>query len=225
MSKGRMNLSKRQGEKYNLVEKEEEEEVSMLMVCHPTEVINKNLRYSDTGCSNHMCGDKSAFSNLDESYHDNVKFGDNLRISVMGKRKVTIQTKESAIQTISNVLFVPDLKTNLLSIDQLQEKRYEISIKDGVCRIQDENLGLIAEVNMTTNRMFPLYLHNTHHSCFTAKLKDEAWLWHFRYRHLNFGGLSTLQQNNMVTYFPQITAPTEVCKECVVSKQHHKTMF
>ncbi|RVW90346.1 Retrovirus-related Pol polyprotein from transposon TNT 1-94 [Vitis vinifera] len=47
-------------------------------------------------------------------------------------------------------------KNHLLSVGQLQEKGYEIFIKDGVCRIQDEKLGLIAQVNMTTNRMFPL---------------------------------------------------------------------
>jgi len=66
------------------------------------------------------------------------------------------------------------LKTNLLSIGQLQEKGYDISIKDGVCKIQDEKLGLIAQVGMTPNRMFPLYLHTITNSCFTARLKDES---------------------------------------------------
>ena len=105
---------------------------------------------------------------------------------------------------------------------QLQEKGYEIFIKDGVCQIQDAKLGLIAQVNMTANRMFPLYLHNTAHSCLSTKLEDEAWLWHFRYGHLNFGGLKTLQQKGMVTGLPQITASSQVCEECVVSKQHRK---
>ena len=73
---------------------------------------------------------------------------------------------------------------------------------------------------MTTNRMFPLYLHNTAHLYFLAKLKDEAWLWHFCYGHLNFGGLKTLQQKNMVTGLPQITVSSQFCEECVVSKQH-----
>ena len=50
-------------------------------------------------------------------------------------------------------------------------------IKDGVCPIQDEKLGLIAQVNMTMNRMFPLYLHKTTRKCFLTKLKKEAWLW------------------------------------------------
>ena len=106
---------------------------------------------------------------------------------------------------------MPDLKTNLLSVGQLQEKRYEIFIKDGVCQIQDAKLGIIAQVNMTVNCTFPLYLHNTIHLCFLEKLKYEAWLWHFCYGHLNFGELKTLQQKNMVTGLPQITVSSNSC--------------
>lgn len=95
-----------------------------------------------------------------------------------------------------------------------------MSIKDGVCRVRNAKLGLIALVKMRANRMFPLYLQNLTHSCFSTKSKDVGWLWHFRYGHLNFGGLKTLQQKNMVAGLPQITTPSEVCEECVVSKQH-----
>ena len=176
--------------------------------------------YLDTGCNNHMHGENEAFSDLDESFCNSIKFGDNSIISIMGKGKVTIQTKGNSTHTIANVLFVPDLKTNFLSVGQLQEKGYEIFIKDGVCQIQDAKLGLIAQVKMTANRMFPLYLHNTAHLCFLEKLKDEAWLWHFHYGNLNFGGLRTLQQKSMVTRLPQITTSSQFCEECVVSKQH-----
>ena len=176
------------------------------MVCHAKEETYNNLWYLDTGCSNHMCGDKSTFSDLDEPFRDSVKFGDNSRVSVMGKGKVTIQTKGNFVQTIFNVLFVLDWRTNLLSVGQLQEKGYEISIKDGVCRIEDAKLGLIAQINMTANRLFPIYLHNTTLSCFSTRLKEEAWLWHFRYGHLNFGGLKTLQQKNMVIGLPEFSS-------------------
>ena len=77
------------------------------MACYAGEEVNTNLWYLDTGCSSHMCGDKSAFSTLDESFRDNVKFGDNSKVSVMGKGQVTIQTKGNITQTIFNVLFVP----------------------------------------------------------------------------------------------------------------------
>lgn len=62
-----------------------------------------------------------------------MKFGNNSRISVMGKRQATILTKSTLAQTMSSILSVSDLKTNLLSIGQLQEKGYEITIKNGVC--------------------------------------------------------------------------------------------
>ncbi|KAF7154611.1 hypothetical protein RHSIM_Rhsim01G0080600 [Rhododendron simsii] len=219
-SECRTNLNRQSGERTNFAEKEEE--VSLLMVCHVKEETPQNMWYLDTGCSNHMCGDKKLFSNLDESFRNTVKFGDNSTVAVMGKGSVTIQPKGNLTHTISNVLFVPNLKTNLLSVGQLQEKGYEISIKGGVCQIQDAKLGLIAQVNMMANHMFPLHLHNTNHSCFSANVRDAAWLWHFGYGHLNFGGLKTLQHKNMVIGLPQIAAPSGVCEECVVSKQHQQ---
>jgi hypothetical protein len=87
-----------------------------------------------------MCGEKETFSSLDESFRSSVKFGDNSKISVMGKGKVTIQTKGNSTHIIANVLFVPNLKTNLLSVGQLQEKRYEIfyqrwSMSDSRCKV------------------------------------------------------------------------------------------
>ncbi|GKV41367.1 hypothetical protein SLEP1_g48909 [Rubroshorea leprosula] len=140
------------------------------------------------------CGDKSTFANLDESCQDKVKFGDNSTIAVKGRGQVTIRAKDNSIQTISNVLYVPDLKSNLLSLGQLQEKGYEILIKDGVCQIRDSKLGPIA--------------------------KDTAWLWHCRFGHLYFGGLKALQQKKLVNGLPHFDSPSEICEIYMVSKQH-----
>ena len=140
-----------------------------------------------------MSGEKPIFFELDEAFRDVVKFNDVSTVSIMGKGKVVIQTNRNSIQTICNVLFVPNLRTNLLSVGQLQDKGYGISIKNGVCRIEDEKLGLIAQVNMATKRMFPLYLYDTTHSYLFARLGEKEWLWHFCYGHLSFCRLKTLQ--------------------------------
>ena len=141
------NLDKKH-EKSNFAEKQEG--VSLLIACYAKEETHQNMWYLDTGCSNHKYGNKNAFSKLDASFRNIVKFGDNSTVSVMGKGNVTIQTKQNFAQIVSSILFVLDLKTNLLSIGQFQEKGYEIVIK-GVCKIQDSKKGLIAQVNMTTN--------------------------------------------------------------------------
>ncbi|GKV22816.1 hypothetical protein SLEP1_g32638 [Rubroshorea leprosula] len=91
-SECRANLNR--GESSNFAEhNEKNDDYSLFMVCHPKEVNKKNVWYLDTGCSNHICGDKSAFSDLDESCQDKVKFGDNSTIAVKGKGKALQQKK------------------------------------------------------------------------------------------------------------------------------------
>ncbi|XP_070045644.1 uncharacterized protein [Nicotiana tomentosiformis] len=64
-----------------------EEEVSLLMAYTSREKVSANLWYLDTGCNNHMYGHKVAFSELDETFQDTVKFGDNSAVSIVGKGK------------------------------------------------------------------------------------------------------------------------------------------
>ncbi|KAL5743756.1 hypothetical protein ACOSP7_026613 [Xanthoceras sorbifolium] len=91
----RTNLNKEHGEKSNFVANQEEEIVSLLIACHAKKEVNQNMWYLDTSCNNHICGDKFAFSELDESFRNTVKFGENYLVSVMGKGNVTIRTKEN----------------------------------------------------------------------------------------------------------------------------------
>ncbi|CAL8103863.1 unnamed protein product [Prunus armeniaca] len=169
----------------------------------------KNVWYLDTGCSNHMCGEKSIFSTLDESFTTTVRFGDDSKVSVLGKGDIKIWAKDNT--------------SNLLSLGQLHEKGYEIKITGGACQIHDQKRGLIAKAYMTTNRMFPLHIQSDGPKCFSAKVNDPEWLWHLRYGHLNFRGLKTLHDKEMMTGLPQITCPTEVCEVCVLGKQHRET--
>lgn len=62
-----------------------------------------------------------------------------------------------ASYTISEVYYVPELKNNLLSLGQLQEKCLTIMIQRGACKVYHEEKGLITECKMSTNRMFVLF--------------------------------------------------------------------
>ncbi|KAH7847714.1 hypothetical protein Vadar_029432 [Vaccinium darrowii] len=91
-SECRTKMHKGKGAKSNFAE--EEDEISLLMACNVAEECRESMWYLDTGSSNHMCGNKSIFSELDESYRSSVKFGDGSTISVMGKGNVQIQTSK-----------------------------------------------------------------------------------------------------------------------------------
>jgi len=138
----------------------------------------------------------------------------------MGKGDIKLHMKNNIVHTISSVFYIPDLKSNLISLGQLQEKGYIIIIQRSRCQIQHPEKGLIAEAEMTSNRMFPLHIQHGVQKCLSTRVQDPTWLWHLRYGHLNFKGLKTLYEKNMVEGLPNINNPIEMCEDCIVGKQH-----
>ncbi|TXG50951.1 hypothetical protein EZV62_023475 [Acer yangbiense] len=118
---------------------------TLLLACNVAVDDAKYKWFLDTGCSNHMCGRKEMFSELDETFTSKMKFGNNSKVPVMGKGKISISLKDGSKNTISEVLFVPSLQQNMLSVGQLLEKGYDMRIYREVCTINDEQKGLIAK--------------------------------------------------------------------------------
>ncbi len=50
--------------------------------------------YLDSGCSNHMYGNREIFSKLDDSYRSNITLGNNNIVDVAAKGAMDVQTKE-----------------------------------------------------------------------------------------------------------------------------------
>ena len=68
------------------------------------------------------------------------------------------------------------------------EEKYRVFFKNKVCTIYDKlpNKQLIARVEMTKNRMFPLVMRNYLSGSLNAYKDgslDESWLWNLRYGH------------------------------------------
>ncbi|XP_068466675.1 uncharacterized protein [Phaseolus vulgaris] len=90
------------------------------------------------GCTNHMCGKKELFADLDDSFHTKVKFGDGRFVLVTGKGRILITLKNGDHKYIYDVFYVPDMKSNLLSMGQLAEKGYVMHIVENKLSIFDK---------------------------------------------------------------------------------------
>nr|KYP36723.1 hypothetical protein KK1_042152 [Cajanus cajan] len=96
--------------------------------------------YLDSGCSNHMAKDASIFKDIDESVKVKVRMGNDTVVESKGKGTIMVETKKGT-RLITDVLLVPNLKENLLSIDQMMEKGYTLHFEGDTCKIYDSKNG------------------------------------------------------------------------------------
>ncbi|KAL0339919.1 UNVERIFIED_CONTAM: Retrovirus-related Pol polyprotein from transposon RE2 [Sesamum radiatum] len=159
---------------------------------------------------------------LDESFKTNVKLGDNHIVKVEGKGSVAINTKNGT-RIINDVMYIPNLRTNLFSVGQMMEKGYTLHFGGDSCTIYDnkDKTLKIAEVRMKEHRCFPIHLQYMGRTAMKAQ-EDQSWLWHRRLGHFNFQGLKILHQKKMMTDLPQIQAIEGACEACLQGKQHKK---
>ncbi|KAI9176592.1 hypothetical protein LWI28_004728 [Acer negundo] len=103
-------------ESSNFAEKEQVEGESLMLMAHNSTYQNQDVWFLDSGASNHMTGRKDLFTELDEKVNGEISFGDLSKISVQGRGDVMIKQKNGDHAFISNVYYVPDMKTNILSL-------------------------------------------------------------------------------------------------------------
>ncbi|KAI5316392.1 hypothetical protein L3X38_036099 [Prunus dulcis] len=132
---------------------ETSEEMLLMAYVDDNKARSDCLWFLDSGCSNHMCGKKDFFCDLNEGFKDSVKLGNDASLKVQGKGSIRMEI-DGTMHMVTEVFFVPDLKNNLLSIGQLQEKGLVVLMQHGTCKIFHPNRGLIMETTMSHNRMF-----------------------------------------------------------------------
>lgn len=80
--------------------------------------VNKNdIWIIDSGCSNHMIGDKDKFENIGPYKGECVKFGNDIPFIVKGKGTIQLDDKI----TCDNIYWVEGLNYNLLSVSKLNK--------------------------------------------------------------------------------------------------------
>ena len=200
---------------------ETQEEMLLMAFVNMEKGDREDTWFLDSGCSNHMCGKKEYFIDFDENFTDTVKLGNNTSMVVIGKVNIRLQV-DGMVQKITGVFYIPELKNNLLSIGQLQEKGLAILFQNNICKVYHSERGLIMDTKMSGNRMFRLHAVSqpVMPTFLSATIEETVQLWHYRYRHLSYKGLKTLQEKNMVSGLPELKSPSKLCDDCMVGKQH-----
>ena len=101
----------------------------------------------DSDCTNHMTYDRTLFKELKPTEVTKVRIGNGDYISTKGKGTISITTS-SGTKMISDVLYVPDINQNLLSVGQLIEKGCKVSFENHFFHIYNAGGEEILRVKM-----------------------------------------------------------------------------
>nr|XP_004498131.1 uncharacterized protein LOC101502871 [Cicer arietinum] len=104
-----------------------------------------------------------------------IKFADNSSITAEGVRKMLIQMRDGKQSFICDVLYVPNMKNNLLSLGQLLEKGYSMKIEQGEMRLFDSSRKLILKAPLSKNRTFKIDIQINESKCLAAEVRNEDW--------------------------------------------------
>ncbi|XP_022989518.1 uncharacterized protein LOC111486578 [Cucurbita maxima] len=99
----------------------------LILMAQDEENFNSNtLWYLDSGASNHMCGHEHLFKEMQKIEDGHVSFGDESKVEFKSRDTIHFLQKDGVMGSIQNVYYIPDLKTNILSMGQLTERLLDI---------------------------------------------------------------------------------------------------
>jgi hypothetical protein len=147
-----------------------------------------------------------------------ILMGDDSPIEVTGKGRV-----EPDHGSFQNVLHIPQLSENLLSVYQITHssscKKVEFT-PDFVSIFNKQNNSkvVVGEVNHKSRLYTFTKFIELDSSVLLTNVDDSSRLWHERFGHLNFRYMQQLSKKGMVIGLPDIHFFEGVCEGCVIGK-------
>lgn len=177
----------------------------------------------DSGATEHMVNNKEYFDclyNIDSIDIAVAKKDQKLKATQRGD--ITMKTFHNETKTMKNVLFVKELKCNLMSIPSLTKKGYKIKF-DGDFAYVSFN-GKTQFTAKANGKLFEviLYKNKNEFACIgNERVYDSQNLWHFRLGHLNINDMKRLINQEMVNGLDKLKIKKEIdfCESCIKAKQ------
>lgn len=175
----------------------------------------------DSGASAHMCYRKEFFESLDDEINSTVVLGNGERLTVKGRGTVRIQKLlqgEWLNATITNVLFVPELRRNLFSEGVVTGKNMKIVKQNTHAEILDSS-GIIAVAEKDGNNTYKMLFRTLVNSA-NLVLQDSLKVWHQRLGHLNIASICTMVEKGYITGINLSDKDKFFCEACALGKSH-----
>lgn len=187
-------------------------------------VKSEELWILDSGASAHMSYNLNYFNNFCESVHNEViRLGNNLELPIKGRGNINIQRLINGKWLggeINDVLYVPDLKKNLLSEGVMASKGMKIIKMKNQADIYNCEDELIGTAVRSTNNLYHMLFKTASSPEANISLKNNLKVWHQRTGHINLKALCELSNRGLIEKLDISEKDEFFCEGCQYGKQH-----
>lgn len=175
--------------------------------------------FVDSAATCHMCSDEDFFTELDKSKNENVYLADGSLIKAKGIGEGFLNLKDNKI-LVKNVLFVPELDGNLLSVRKLVLEGFKITFNENKCFISSENN--VYAIATLRNNLFEIDQFNTA-KMVSSLTKGCVHLWHNRFGHRDINVIKSGINKSLINGVSLTNcACSNICDICLKGKMSRK---
>jgi hypothetical protein len=176
--------------------------------------------YIDSGASRHMTGVRSQFSELTErTLETDVVLGDDRTVSAAGVGTVIFQRESLPPLKLCDVLYVPGLTWNLVSVSTIEDRGYEVVFRGGQVLLYPKggNIASARVIEVRQEKLYRLLFQAVGTLTCSTSSRDLCEIWHRRMGHLHHGALRILR--DITTGLPDFSIEQyDVCRGCAMGK-------
>lgn len=209
---------------------ESDGESDALMISHKVLSTSATSKWIvDSGATCHMCSDSGLFESLKNLKHPiDVSVGDGRTLKATGRGIVSLNMNlpdgKLKKRKLIDVLYVPKLSYNLLSVSKASENGKTTEFNGTVCRIFDVRKKLVA-VATKAGSLYYLNCSSCNEQAAVVNRKSKEEIWHRRFGHLGLQNLQRLAREKLVNgYDFDVSKTLDFCESCIEGK-HHKSHF
>ena len=194
-----------------------------------------------------MTGEKSLYSSMQPPNKPvTMTVGNNARCPTKGKGMISFVTANGESRNISNVLYVPKIKRNLLSIAAIIDQGHVVKFTKIEVEILNEGGKLIRQ-GLRRNNLYELNALTTSigveilneggktirqgvrwnnlyeiNALTTSTGVGKTKLWHERFGHIGHAILKEMHKHGMAAHLCAVAKMKEPCEACMLGKKQRK---
>jgi hypothetical protein len=203
-------------------EQEQHEEYYLISSLSSTITKSKEIWLIDSGASRHTIGFKQNLANYqDKKFKAKVELGDDGTYDIKGFGSTSFHFHSGNIFHINEILYVPGLKKNLISVSVLESKGYYVAFSKGKALLWSSNEDINTAITIGTRESGLYKISGQVVQALVHETVNPCELWHRRLGHLNYNALPSLQK--MVTGMPVFSVEHDsIYKGCSLGKNTKK---